>query len=189
MRRQRNFIGPQGMGMVSLWGASSLIQSVQAFTITLSAALSGTATISTVSLGDSILFYDNYDTDWPGSVGNTSFESRVTFTNTTTITANSIGAATVGITTIIRGRVVTFAPGVIRSIQRGSLSFSGQSNTATITEVNTAKSFLVDNGFSTAASDERLQASWAITNATTLTVQTRLGGVSKDTNYQCVEYF
>lgn len=49
MRRNRDFIGPAGMGgVVSLWGASSLIKSVQSGSLSNGAGTTATATITAV---------------------------------------------------------------------------------------------------------------------------------------------
>lgn len=49
-----------GAGMVSLWGASSLIASVQSGTITLNASPNGTATITAVNTANSVIVFGGF---------------------------------------------------------------------------------------------------------------------------------
>ena len=192
MRRNRNFIGPQGMGgMVSLWGASSMIHSLQKVTLTLVAASSGTASITAVDMSRSILVFANYYTDWAGTVSNTSFNPRVSLTNSTTITATDLGAATGGVTTPMKITVIEFAPGVIRSVQRGVTNLTNvTTNSTTITGVNTAKSFLNCVGWSTNSSEQRLEGIVELAGTTTVTITNAVAaGAVSDYSWEVVEYF
>ena len=195
MRRPRNFLGPQGMGgMVSLWGASSLVDSVQEGTITIGAAsLTNTATISAVDTSRSILVQRGATGSYSGSV---TYEGQawLAFTNGTTVTATRYNNS--GYTVAVSYAVIQFAPGVIKSVQRGTYqtAASGTTATATITAVNTSKSFVMDLGqYSTSyryISDYLGYQN--LTNATTVTGTRGMGGsveLIMFWAYQVVEFF
>jgi len=71
--------------------------------------------------------------------------------------------------------------GSIKSIQRGVISFSGSSATATVSSVNTANSKLTPLGFTTNTGSGALQGNDAtkivLTNATTITA-TKVGAIN-----------
>ena len=142
MRRQRNLLGPQGMGgMVSLWGASSLIRSVQTGTINVSSpSVTATATVSSIVLENTIMFC------WFTTQANTISDSRTSYvrgelTNTTTVTAYI--NANAGFTSVLKFLLMEFAPGVIKSIQRGTAAVpaASTSHNVTITTVDPLKCF------------------------------------------------
>lgn len=190
MRRNRDFIGPAGMGgMVGLWGASSLIHSLQKVTLTLVAANSGTVSINAVDMSRSILVFANYYTTYVGT--NTSLNPRVSLTNSTTITAFDEGAATGGVTTTMKITVIEFAPGVIRSVQRGTTTLLGvTSNSTTITSVNTTKAFLNFLGWSTNADDQRYEGIVELAGATSVQVTNQLAtGATNTFSWEVLEYF
>ena len=143
MRRPRNLLGPQGMGgMVSLWGASSLIRSVQTGVIAVGAGTtSQTATIVAVTPENCVLFFTQTTQAGTGSDQRNAWVG-ITLTNSTTVTA-SINADA-GYFSNANYRVVEFAPGVLKSVQRVSVTINALStgNTAAITEVNTSKSWI-----------------------------------------------
>jgi len=189
MRRHRNFLGPAGMGgMVGLWGASSLIKSIQRGTIAITGATSATATIAAVAMENCRLVRTGrLYSDNTGS-GAQSF-IRLTFTNATTITATvvtspSAQTATVGF------EVIEYVPGVIKSVQRGTVTFP--TTTATITEVNTAKS-QIDHLGSTANSGGAIgsvqETNATLTNGTTVTITSGTTGDLQVTGFQVVEWF
>ena len=192
MRRQRNLLGPQGMGgTVALWGASSLVQSVQYGTAVATGSLTGTATITAVVLANSVVMYlGNSTTDTSAAIGRV--QSRLDLTNTTTVTCTSRDAVATKTVSFV---VLEFAPGVVKSLQTGTLNITTgqQSNTATITTVNTAKTFLVwDNQDSnTAGTNAEAFARLTLTNATTLTATQGAvaSGGNITTNYTALEFF
>ena len=194
MRRQRNLLGPQGMGgMVSLWGASSLIKSIQRGTITLgSGVTTGTATIAAVDTANAFVTMLGMSQ----SQANANFAvgcERVTLTNSTTVTVN-IGANAGD--AILSYEVIEYLPGVVKSVQRGTISMAGNASaTATITEVNTAKSFCLQLGFShsslvTPTADQHCTKT-VFTNATTLTASRATADANNPitTSYQVLEFF
>ena len=185
MRRQRNFLGPQGMGgMVSLWGASSLIRSIQTGTV----AVSGTTAITAVDLPNSLIFFGGFSTNYSSSVPALT-RVLLALTNATTVsgTRNS-GTSTeyVGFT------VVEFMPGLIKNVQRGTITLSGVlSNTAAITAVNTAKAAVLYMGFytSTTTADSEADTRLALTDSTTVTATRGSTGNASIVGYQVVELY
>lgn len=186
---KRRTIGPAGMGgMVSLWGASSLIKSIQRGTIAITGATSNTATISAVAMENCRLVRTGrLYSDNTGS-GASSF-IRLTFTNATTITA-TVAASPGAATATIGFEVIEYLPGVIKSVQRGTVTMP--TTTATITEVNTAKS-VIDHLGSTAGSGGAIGSSQetnaTLTNSTTVTISAGTTADSQVTSYQVVEWF
>ena len=146
MRRQRNLLGPQGMGgMVSLWGASSLIKSVQAVTVSITGSnTSGTTAINSVDTASTMLLPAGFT-----SAGTTGYATytlpSVTLTNATTLTATKLaGDATVA-PNAYGINVLEFSSGIIKSIQYVSWTYVGTTSgdTFSINSVNTSKSVLV----------------------------------------------
>ena len=153
MRRQRNFIGPAGMGgLVSLWGQSSLIRSMQYGSVSFLAANAPTATITAVDVANSVVLRLGYSSD--GTTVNpqySAFASTVVLTNSTTVTGN-LSVGSYGVNNVESFVVIEFAPGIVRSIQVGTFSITGTgypnitTGTATVTAVNVAKAMLLHGG-------------------------------------------
>ena len=173
-------------GTVALWGASSLIKSIQTGTANTNASVTGTATITAVDLANSIILYGG------DSQGNANPNLVVVFghmalTNATTVTATQSGNfnATFAFT------VVEFLPGVLRSVQSGTVTQTSTSTATTILSVNTAKSmvmFLGQVAGSGAPNSDTLVMKYALTNATTVTsTQDAFGGFIS--RFQVIEYF
>ena len=143
MRRQRNLLGPQGMGgMVSLWGASSLIKNVQHGSTNIGTAASGTTTITAVNLDNSfILFQGGYNNN-TGSMTSYINQTYCRLSDSTTVTAGRYTSS--GVSNVIGWMVVEFVPGVIKSCQRLTIVVNNGSQTTntTITGVNRGKTFL-----------------------------------------------
>lgn len=176
MRRQRSLIGPQGMGgLVSLWGASSLIKSIQRGTITWSNPNSGTATISAVDMNNAYVTFVGSDVNTDTTATGSNSQSVVQLTNSTTVTASSWGTVN---TKVLSWEVMEFVPGVIKSIQRIDFLYvpdASYTATQTITAVNVNKTQLIYGGNSTNDGNtqeysgrSRIRAS--LTNSTTVTV-------------------
>lgn len=189
MRRPRSFIGPSGMaGMVGLWGQSSLIKSIQRGIITDAAVGSGTATITSVVMENSVLRFLGYNNN-NGAGAPASSSTRLAFTNSTTITATRSGAA--GATAITAFEVVEYLPGVIKSIQRGSFTIaSAASATSAITEVNTNKTELHFLGAQCGDNLDTYYVYLSLTNSTTIT-GTRVNATATGSvvGFQAVEFF
>ena len=186
MRRPRNFIGPAGMGgMVSLWGQSSLIRSVQYGTITFT-NLTGTATINAVNTANSVVCYLGFSTtDTTTSLGRNNNDVRLT--NSTTVTGS--GDDNVALKTV-SFCVLEYAPGVVKSIQTGVISITGgSSNTATITAVNVNKTSLVwGNQNTNGPTNDGCYSRSTLTNATTITQNASAANYT-DTPFTALEFF
>jgi hypothetical protein len=76
-------------GMVSLWGASSLIKSVQRGTISVGASGSGTLTIAAVDTSRTILSYLFVSTGDTNANPSTAM-ATLTLTNSTTVTGTKL---------------------------------------------------------------------------------------------------
>lgn len=177
---------------VGLFAVPSLIVSIQPFVITLFASSSGTATINRVLMPNAVIFHNRFLTDWTGGYDNTSFQPRFTFTNETTITVTCVGAATSGVTTVVKGTVVEFKPGVIKSIQRGSLSLNSGSTYGVVTlspPVVTDKTWVMDLGMSTNQTNTDIIAHYALTNSTSVTIASNGSASTREYGYQVVEFF
>lgn len=170
MRRNRDFIGPAGMGgLVSLWGASSLIESIQYGTIAISGVqTSNTATITSVDLSRAIIIDLRQSNNWSGGTATAYTSNTLALTNSTTVTAFRNASGGIAITPAFA--VVQVAPGVVKSIQSGRVSGSG-TVTVTITGVNTAKTFLLSLGLEgdSGGRDDAFYAYMSLTNSTTIT--------------------
>ena len=153
MRRQRNLLGPQGMGgMVSLWGAPSIIESIQVGSIfggLGSSVSTATTTITSVDTSRSTLTlmaglnYTNSDgLDSPGQTW-----VKLVLTNATTVTGSTFSTgATYGSGSAFT--VTQYRPGIIKNIQRGVASFSAGTNNVTLTAVNQNKTVVNVGGVS-----------------------------------------
>ena len=175
--------------MVGLWGASSLIESVQTGTITWTSGASSTATISAVDPTRTVVFLLGSTSLYSGSVPYEA-QAYVTVTNATTVTATMY--ATSSYQRWVGYAVVQFAPGVIKRIQTGTITLTAAtSNTATISEINTAKSVLTNVGYYSTSyryvSD--YMGYFAMTNSTTVTLSRAVADLNMIGSFQVVEFF
>ena len=121
---------------------ATLVRSIQVGSIDMNGVTTKTATITAVTTSNAILYYNGQS-----SVASTSPKTfaRLALTNATTVTCNvnaSAGALPVFYT------VTEFYPGVITSIQVGTITLNGSAiGTSTITSVLVAKSAVVTTGF------------------------------------------
>lgn len=175
-------------GVVSLWGASSLIRSIQSGTITLTNLTSATATISAVSLPNSVLVYAGYTVN---DTGNSDIGAvRLELTNGTTVTATRQTSSAFGC--VVAYQVIEYAPGIVR-VQRGTVSTSAATSaTATIAAVNTARAYVSYLGLSTtlaaAGGGYPYFGRVDLTNSTTVTLN--LGTATTSTaSFEVVEWF
>jgi len=195
MRRQRNLLGPQGMGgMVSLWGASSLVKSVQYGTAPInSTGTTTTTTITSVNTADAVLLWGGFLSQSPsdGSTDPGMLMCRITLTNATTVTANRNTADFYGRN--LPFCVIEFQPGVLKSVQHGVVTLTGvTSATTTITSVNTAKAALICSGNTTsypAPSNNIYGAGVTLTNATTVTGTAASTAANYLVNFVVMEFF
>jgi hypothetical protein len=168
----------------------SLVKSIQRGTIALAGATTNAATINAVNMANSRLRLVSLETN---NGGGFNALTRLTLTNATTITATRTGAGGTDVT--IGYEITEYWPGVLRSVQRGSITVgpAATSNTATINAVNTAKTELSCLGFeSDEASNSDQYLRIAQTSAATITA-TRNGGAgaagTSIVSYEAVEFF
>lgn len=168
-----------GSGLVGLWGASSLIKSLQRGTGSYAAAV----TITAVDVNNSIVMYG-------GNLFNAANDQkqywfqRVVLTNSTTLTFTLTGG---GGTSTGSWQVVEFLPGVLKSVQRSTITIPAAgsgSATATITGVDTNKAFVNFLGASNAdtaggyAGGQDAMPYVVLTNATTVTATRYTSGAA-----------
>ena len=170
--------------MVGLWGASSLVKSVQRGSIALGAAASATATVTAVDLANSVVTYGGASCS--GSVSTAAItNTRVALTNATTVTGTRQTADAV--TTSVTYEVVEWMPGVVKSVQSGTVIHG---TPATITSVNTAKTVVFFGGNSVAnATQANLNVTVTLTNATTVTAVNDGGNTHATASFMVVEFF
>jgi len=186
-------IGPLGSsGVVGLWGRSSLIKSVQRGT----GSYASTVTIASVVPENSLLFYSG-NLFSANNDNKQYWFQRVSLTNATTLTFTLTGGAG---TTTAGWQVIEFPPGVLKSVQRGTITLAAGagSGTATITGVDTAKSVVnilgssnndtVTGGY---AGGQETTSYAVLTNATTVTAtrNAAAGAIAMVVSYEVVEFF
>lgn len=190
-RRQRNLIGPQGMGgLVSSWGASSLFKSIQTGTRNMQSATTVNETISAVDTNNAICLTrgSQYTTDADAN-DHTFYYARLASSTLVEMVRVGGGSGTITCTYT----VLEFRPGLIKSLQAGTITLGGgqTSNTATITSVDTGKSVCLWAGNANAAGSSQASAygTLTLTNATTVTVARNTGVAGIVTAYVIVEFF
>lgn len=159
----------RGAVPVSQWlrGGSLAIESIQTGTINVaSASGSNTATITSVDTSRTILLHLGTSYNISGSIL-TGPMVRIALTNSTTVTATDVVTGD-GATASVSFVAIQFKAGVLKSVQRGTLTTAA--GTATISAVNTAKAFVNLLGFSTTSNDNQSMPNLALTNATTVTI-------------------
>lgn len=171
--------------LVSSWLNRSLVRSVQYGSITLAAATTGTATITAVSVANSVVMYLGATLPFLGP--NPATYARLSITNATTITATSGGNSQA----VVMFVVIEFQTGALKSLQAGTISLAGSTPvTATVTSVNTNRAFLVWSGVSANAADDRLLPNITLTNSTTITAAINTTGIGTAVvGYQLAEFF
>lgn len=174
-----------GVLPVSQWLSvrGTTIRSVQRGTIAIApASASNTATITSVTVAHSRLRLLGYGISAAST--NDKLSARIVFTNATTITA-VVNTAT-DVTVTVSFEVVEYWPGVVRSIQRGTVAGN---TTATIGAVRTETSevdWLGGSG-SDANTNITTVGRVTLTNATTVT-GTSAGGANDTIGFQVVEW-
>lgn len=180
----------RGSQPVSQWlRGGSLVKSVQRGTIAITGATSNTATITSVDTANTRLRLIGriYDDGGAGTGTNAQYLVRIALTNATTVTA-SVNTSPGGSTCTVSFEVVEYVPGVVKSVQRGTVTIGA--GTATINAVNVSKAELdhlglTDNAAAlTSGGDTRL----TLTNATTVTVAAGVTS-AQVTGYQVVEFY
>ncbi len=135
-------------GMVGLWGASSIIDSVQYASATFGvSSASGTATIASVDMSRTLCVSANgvnYTND-DGTFGPGYTLARIKLTNATTVTAENFTSGST-YTNAAGAFIISFRPGVIKLIQRGTVSGSAAALGISLTAVNRAKTIVLVGG-------------------------------------------
>lgn len=193
-RRGAQLTGPLGgAGMVGLWGASSLIKSVQRGTMSGAYPTDATATIAAVATENCIINWlgvqqTNVNTNFAVAIGS------VELTNATTVTGKQSPSG--GATMTFSYEVIEFFPGVLKNVQRGTVSIGGNASaTATVTAVNTNKSVLTfcggRIGTSAGPNTDAYAFDLVLTNSTTITAarNTADGANTITAYYQLAEFF
>ena len=168
------------------WTQPGFVRSIQRATITITGATSATSTITAVDISNAELHYlgrtynNNAGTCDQALV-------RLTFTNPTTITASVITSPGADILTV-SFEVIEYVPGVIKSIQRGTITQAA--GTATILPVNLLKSHLdfLGNTSTVGAPLIDVDGKMVLTNATTVTYSVGAAGTQVG-GYQVVEFY
>ncbi len=179
-------LGPGWTARVSQWMMRSQIKSIQRATIAITGATSNTATVTAVDPNNSRLRF----LGWSDSSTLTGPQGlvRIALTNSTTITANVVtspGADTASVSF----ELIEYQPGVIKSVQRGTIT--DPTTTATITAVNTVKTELDYLGNTTANTAGIFTTQFTrlvLTNATTVTASSGAND-GQVTGFQVVEWF
>lgn len=152
-------------------GGTTYINSIQQVSITISASsTSNTATITSVGSGAFIIFQGTTTTD-SNSADIPSVFTRVTLTNSTTVTATR-GGSTSAVT--VNCVVIDPTASLVSSVQFGTVSVTSTntSNTATISSVTTSRSavfYLGSSGSNGIFQSRGLQFGVTLTNSTTVT--------------------
>lgn len=159
---------------VTQWNNPHRIRLIQQGTITITNGnTTNTATITSVDPTQSELILTGITTDPPNIIAS----GYLTFTNATTITATQTARAA---DAVYGFTVITYWPGVVRLIQRDTFTIAGgsNSNTDTITEVDTAKAYATLLGWDSGTPGNTVGARIALTNSTTVTGTRVDGGFS-----------
>jgi hypothetical protein len=180
--------GPMAQaGAVALWGASSIIKSVQSGYLT-GGTNSYAATIAAVNPNHCLLLYQNFDHSGSGTQAYY-FTNTLTLTDATTITVGrqSAGGAVIG----VAWTVLEFLPGVIKSIQAGLITLAAAPGTATVNAVNPQKCMLLYEGSlspHTGPEANIWPVKLVLTNATTVTASTYTNA-NAQAAFRLVEFF
>ncbi len=155
-------------GMVGLWGANSIVESIQYGSMTIDLSGTNTSTITSVDTSRAIVSFLGVTCDT--STANPVFtNAHVVLTNATTVTGTSYADA--ARTRTVAFAVIQFVPGVLRSRQAFAILIpaSTTSVAATITAVTVGKALVIFGGQYVNAGDDQITAYLTLTNATTVT--------------------
>ncbi len=174
LHRRFALTGAPFSARVAQWTQRGFIQSLQTGTAPIAnGAATGTGTIVSVNVNNTwLLPMGLTSTEAAGVISD--YNARITLTNATTVTATRTGTPA-GSSTTPRFAVLEFVPGIVRSIQYGTVTLTSvASNTATITAVVTAKTLVGYLGAQCNASSgiagSQFDLDVQLTNATTVTV-------------------
>ena len=181
-----------GFGVNDPITAAGIIESIQEIEFTIaSGSATGTATISSVTTGNTALFvsYSSFGGKRQTNTDTTSNDVMVSvdLTNATTVTATRNTASLFIIDVVCT--VVEYKAAAVDSIQQGTITVTGSntSGTDTISSVTTSRSAVVFNGIHTTQSGSFSGNLFdvALTDATTVTA-TRVGTASSTSTIRYV---
>lgn len=160
------------------------IKSIQTGAITISGTnLTATATVTEVDTTKAVLISNGCRM----ASDNGSTSAHIVLTNKTTITATraSYGSSS---NTIVSYTLVEFEG--VKSIQAGTIAMASPNAfaTATVTEVNTDKSLLFNNGFTASNSDFTVMPTMTLTDAVTITASKGFTNFTTTVAYMLVEF-
>lgn len=166
---------------------STIISSVQKRSVTnATSSTSYTDTISSVNTSYTLLFYNGFM--YTVAIAKASAAHRIALTNSTTVTLNRNSGSDSNSRTIYY-TAVEFQSAILNSaVQRGNITGTAVSRTATITTVNTALAALNYGGFSASTnSDSTTVPRLDLTNATTVTSTLNSSG-PHNSNWEVIEF-
>lgn len=170
------------------------VKSVQYGSVTMASATSGTAAITAVVVANSIILHLGSSLTTTTATAHGDIMSYMELTNATTVTTNRAGSTGTMISTFC---VIEFQANIVKSNQRGTITFLTASATSAINEVNINKtmiSYLGQNGGASGSDVDQLDhalANLTLTNSTTITATKASSSSPLNTNinYQLVEFY
>jgi len=182
-------IGPLGSsGVIAQWGAASFVRSVQRGTINITSAASATATISAVNTDNSVIRYLSFSN---GGISQNDVYPTLQLTNSTTVTATRYNTS--ANSTQVVYEVTEYMPGVIKSVQRGTVTLTATPTNTTITAVGDMAKTSVDwlgwRFNNTSAPTTYIQMWCNLTSTTNLQSQSNAGGSNQEFTYQITEWY
>lgn len=168
LRQRHTLTGSITSARVAEWTQAGVIELIQANTIAIATGTgTNTRAITAVDMNRTVLLHLGTSYGISGTIL-TGPEVRIALTNSTTVTGTCVVTGD-GATATVSFVAITFKVGVFRQpVQRGTLTTAA--GTATITAVDTTKSFVNLCGFTTTSNDNQSMPRLALTNATTITI-------------------
>lgn len=183
-------LGSTFTARVAQWYNRSLIKNIQRGTVTLSAVASNTASITSVLTQNSSIAWLGVTYGLDADPDTSSSACRVDLTSATVVTGTKNTGSNAS---VISFEVIEFQPGVLKSVQRGTIAWSGAlSATATITTVTPAKTRLGFLGFTTNQVNGywgRFGPSIVLTDAVTVTASKGIITEQAIVGYEVLEFF
>jgi hypothetical protein len=188
-RRRWPLTGSPLSSALARWTQPSGVKSVQRNTITITGATSNTATITSVDVSNARL---RWLSETISNTADTGIKSlvRLALTNATTVTA-TVNTSPGADSTIVSFEVIEYFPGVIKSVQRGTIALAAVAgNTASINPVNTAKTELDFLGVNIDGSVNLVNTvRLVLTSATVVTATMGTAEGNTTVGYQVVEWY
>lgn len=179
-----NTLNPTVYFTVLEFVGSVLNSSIQQVSIAISSATSNTATISSVTPGQTMLFWGGWSTALLSGIADAS--PRIDLTDGTTVTSTRNSSSVLN--TTIKCSVVEFAAAAINAVHRGTIALSGiNSNTATISAVDEDNSFASYLGMSSSDAGtglDTIKHGLVLTDATTVTANTNTAPTTLTASYE-----